>query len=684
MSQLVCVFQRDGRRLVATPLFERGPQHALVRGPVKPTGGEMALCEVEPRGARPLRALGSPRRAADVVEALLADRGVERGFRPTVEIEARETVAAARERAVERRDLIAKPTFTVDPASARDFDDAVSAESIGDGIRLWIHIADVAAHVRPGSALEQEAFARATSAYVPGTVEPMLPHGLSSGACSLAPGVERLAVTAEIDLAADGRPRRAAFYRSLVRSDARLTYEQLDEHFAGRTQPPQEIAEPLSLARRAAATLAELRRGAALEVSSSEPEFELSEAGDVVAARAVPQTEAHRLIEQLMVLTNERVADLLERRGATTLYRVHEAPDPQRIERLATQLAALEIQTPPLPERISPTQAGEFAVAASRLVAREAERRGHGADAYTSLVLRSLKQAYYSDKNIGHAGLGSPAYLHFTSPIRRYPDLIAHRALLAALGQGESAPDPEPVREAGWHSSERERAAARLERDADDVCAAFLLERELTERGRDVALEGEVSGVIGAGAFIRFAGEQSDVYEGFLPAREWGGREYFQLDETETALVGARSGRRLRFGDPVTVRVTRIDTPRGRVDLVPAGQSAESKDGGRRGKGGKPKQGKKGSSTQERAGGRSGQGSAKGRKPVAGKPGPGKAKGRKPGQGKSGRPGQGQAAKSGQGKARKPGQGKARSGKGRPDGPAGGGQASGRRRRKRS
>jgi ribonuclease R len=203
------------------------------------------------------------------------------------------------------------------------------------------------------------------------------------------------------------------------------------------------------------------------------------------------------------------------------------------------------------------------------VVAREAARRGHGRDAYTSLVLRSLKQAYYSDRNIGHAGLGSPAYAHFTSPIRRYPDLVAHRALLSAIGAGEDEPEPEEVREAAWRSSEREREAATIERDADRICAAFLLGRELFESGWRQSFEGEVSGVIGAGAFVRFGGELGDVYEGLLPVRLMRG-DRFDLNESETALIGRRSGRVLRMGDPIAVRVDSVEPPRGRVDLVPA------------------------------------------------------------------------------------------------------------------
>jgi ribonuclease R len=530
----------------------------------------MALVELgKGRGRAPvLRELGDPKLAADVVDAMLEERGVRTGFPRRVEEEASAAAAEAPSLAVERRDLTDLPTFTVDPASAHDFDDAVSAERTKRGVRLWIHIADVAAPVRPGSRLESEAYERANSTYVPGRVAPMLPHVLSSDACSLAPERERLAVTAEIELSEEGESLSARFYRSTVRSDARLDYDALDEIFAGRAKAPGKIAEPLRLARRAAASLADRRPRASLEVESFEPEFRFEER-QVVGARSVAQTEAHRLIEHLMILTNERVAELLESRRVPTLYRVHEQPDPERIRWMVEQLAALDIPTPPLPEKISPQQAGEIAGEASRLCAREAERRGHGREAYTSLVLRALQQAHYADTNLGHAGLGSPAYAHFTSPIRRYPDLVAHRAILSAIGAGEEAPKARGLAEVGAHCSERERDATRLERDADSVCACFLLEREQFERGPETRFEGEVSGLVGAGAFVRFGGALADVYEGFLPARLIGGRERYELDKTETMLVGSRGGPAVRFGDPVTVRVERVEAPRGRVDLLP-------------------------------------------------------------------------------------------------------------------
>jgi ribonuclease R len=518
------------------------------------------------RGRGRGRARARPKNARDAVEGLLDERLGRRGFPTTLEREAAQAAGLAESGEVRRRDLTELPTFTVDPATARDFDDAVSARREGDGLRLWIHIADVAAHVKPGSPLDLEARRRSNSTYAPGAVEPMLPRALSEEACSLAPGIERLAVTAEIELGADGRPRSTSFYRSRIRSGVRLNYDELDLVFAGRAIAPGGVSEPLELARKAAVVLGQRRGITSLDVDSTEPEFRFDADGNAVGARSVAHTEAHRLIERLMILANEQVAQLLERKRVPTVYRVHAQPDPGRVERMIEQLNALGVPTPPLGQGLAPSQAGEVAAEASRLVAEEAARRGHGREAYTSLVLRSLMQAQYSDRNSGHAGLGSPAYCHFTSPIRRYPDLLVHRALLATLAEGEAPPRAAEAREVAWHCSESERESARIERDADDICAAYLLERELGRRGAETAFEGEVSGTIRAGAFVAFSGELGDVYEGFVPARTMGS-ERFELNETETALVGRESSSTLRLGDPISVRVGGVEPERGRVDL---------------------------------------------------------------------------------------------------------------------
>jgi ribonuclease R len=402
---------------------------------------------------------------------------------------------------------------------------------------------------------------------------------------------------------------RAAFYRSVIRSDARLDYEQVDRIFAGRESAAEPWRASLGAAREAAAALQrERERSGALVVDSEEPEFAFDEHGNVLAILGRAQTESHRLIEHLMIAANEAVAGLLEQRGVPCLYRVHERPEPERVERLADQLASLEVPTPPLPEHMSSTQAADLLGEMSRRVDEHVRRTGHGRQALSSLVLRSLKQAYYSPKNLGHAGLHSAAYCHFTSPIRRYPDIVCHRALLSAVGGGEAAPRAGELVELGAWTSEREREAMIVERDSDDIARCFALEKLLHERGYQQAFAGEIAGLISAGAFVAFgvdadgegegdgetragkaAGGEARAgdaleddegagpqFEGMLPVRllraedRDGAREWWELNEQGTILHGERTGATLRLGDVIDVRVSRVDTIRGRVDLTPA------------------------------------------------------------------------------------------------------------------
>jgi ribonuclease R len=636
----VAVLERRGRFLTAEPLFPRqdrsqdtprrgGAERIVLRSPRPERGrrearpGDLVLVHAAPRkrsgkgsGASIVRVLGRPDVAADLIEALMLDRGLRRGFDPAVEREARGAGERARHSQAARRDLRDLTTFTIDPISARDFDDAISAEDLGEGrARVWVHIADVAAHVPEGSLLDREARRRATSVYVPGAVEPMLPHALSSDACSLVPGAERSAVTVELELKGP-EVQRTSFYRSLIRSDERLDYERVDRIFAGEEPAAEPWGEPLGVARRVAAELQGKReRSGALVVDSEEPEFSFDDQGNLASVSGRVQTESHRLIEHLMIAANEAVARLLLERNVPCLFRVHERPTPERIERLVDQLASLDIATPPLPEQMSSTQAAELVGAISRRVDEHVRRTGQGRMALSSLVLRSLKQAYYSPQNLGHAGLHSSAYCHFTSPIRRYPDLVCHRALLSAVGGGEAAPRAGELAELGAWTSEREREAMVIERDADDVARCFLLEQTLFEGGLQQVFSGEITGLISAGAFIAFGSgashdgraevgeESSPEFEGMLPVRVLRaptparaaagegssgsrrhpshrggsraqsrdeGREWWELNEQGTILRGERTGAALRLGDPVEVRVARVDTIRGRVDLLPA------------------------------------------------------------------------------------------------------------------
>ena len=554
---LVAVLEKRGRFLVAEPLFGPGPRTAVERGDAR--AGDLVLVGSGKRGARVLRKLGRPDRARDVVEGLMLDRGLYRSYPRAGSAEADAAVndPYAEDARVDLREL---PTFTIDPDDAQDFDDAISARRENGRVRLWIHIADVTAYVRPGTRLEREAFRRGTSVYVPGAVEPMLPEALSNQACSLRPGEDRLAVTVEMEM--DGADvTSVVFHRSLVRSDRRLTYGEVDELFAGRTRAEAPWGKPLELAREVARALRERRDS--LEFGSYEPTFEFDGEGNPTAVRYEAQTESHRVIEMLMILANEQVAGYLADRKLPTLYRVHERPEPQSVAFLAEQLASLDIPTPPLTKQMTPQQAADAITEISRIVVAESK----GRRAYTVLVLRALKQAYYTPRNLGHAGLASPRYCHFTSPIRRYPDVVAHRALLQGLGIDQTATPAHELEEAGVLSSASEREAMKIERDSDDICLAFLLERVLSELDPNAshAFEGEVVGLIEKGAFVQF-GEQR--FEGLLPARRL--RGWWTLNELGTALEAEGSGGRLRLGDPVKVEVDRVEAARGRVDLIPA------------------------------------------------------------------------------------------------------------------
>jgi ribonuclease R len=578
----VAVLRRKGKFLVAEPYFSPGNQIVVSRDR-KADVGDLVLLSAPRSGSgagrhgsrRPAitRRLGRPEVARDVIEALMIDRGLQRGFDPAVDHEAR-AAAAEPVDLTGRRDLRDRPTYTIDPASARDYDDAISAEALADGSwRVWVHIADVAAFVAPRSSIDREAYRRSTSVYVPGAVEPMLPPQLSNDVCSLVEGQDRLTVTVEMTVSPGGQVRGASMYRSVIRSVQRLDYDRVDRIFADTERASEPWGEPLAAARAAALALAARRESHAIVLDSTEPDFHFDRDGNLHGAELVAQTESHRLIEHLMIAANEQVADFLTKRKIPTLYRVHERPEATAVKRLIEQLASLGVPTPPVPGgHLTSQQAADVVSETSAMVSDWVARTGHGGRALTRLVLRSLKQAYYDHRNLGHAGLASPRYCHFTSPIRRYPDLICHRGVLSAVA-GEPAPDAAWVASAGPWTSTRERAAMTIERDADDVAGCFLLERELSTLGeRDVQFEGEVVGVIGAGAFVDF-GEHLQ-FEGMLPVRRLRG-DWWELNEEGTVLVGTRNGGAIRLGDPISVRVGRIDAPRGRVDLLPAGAGEE-------------------------------------------------------------------------------------------------------------
>jgi ribonuclease R len=559
MSDYVVVeVSRRGRLVMGEPYFTPGVPLPLDKNGLGDVGeGDLAVVARRRGRARLERALGPADRIENVLEALLEHEGLRRDFAPV------QLPEPSYEGRADLRDLL---TFTIDPETAKDFDDAISARREADGVRVWVHIADVSWFVRAGTPLDHGAADRALSVYVPGLVAPMLPHELADDACSLRPHLDRLSVTVEVPFNGSLEPGQATFYRSVIRSDARLTYGQAERILKGDENADERLVEALRLSERVALHLRQRRfaRGA-LRIAGAEIAVQFDGDGGVERAFLETEPHAHALIEELMILANEAVAELLSSRRRGALFRVHERPEPQSVSRLLTKLADLEVPTPPAPDtdRMSPSDAARVAAEASERVSEYVERARRGREAFPALVLRSLKQARYHPQNLGHAGLASTAYCHFTSPIRRYPDLVVHRALLHELGQGDD-PVPEDLEEAADHCSLQEREAAQIEYRADDICLAWLLEEVLFERGWETVFPGEITGLIGSGLFVRFA----DVFEGFLPARRLHG--YFEINELETALVGRRGGGIYRLGDPVEVSVEEIRRTEGKVELRPA------------------------------------------------------------------------------------------------------------------
>jgi len=548
-DRAVVQVEKRGKLVVGEPYFVPGVPLVLDRKGLGDAGpGDLAVVRTGRGRAKLERVLGKAKDIEVVLEGLLVNAGAR-----VEQYEPNDEPSDTGER-VDLRDLL---TFTIDPETAKDFDDALSVVEEDAGYRAWVHIADVSAYVAAGSPLDRGAAERAFTTYVPGRAAPMLSPQLADDRCSLRPHEDRLCVT--VELPPDGEPR---FYRTVIRSDARLTYGQ-----AERREAEPEVAAALERTDRLTAAIRERRfaRGA-LRIESPEIAFEFDGRGSIARAWKESEPTSHRLVEELMIAANEAVAQLLSSRRREALYRVHERPDPQAVELLLEKLADLGVPTPPAPKQLTPALAAEVAAATSEQVTDYVGRSGRGREAFPALVLRSLKQARYHPENLGHSGLASRAYCHFTSPIRRYPDLVVHRALLRELGLADEAGPPD-LDELARHTSEREREAAQVEYLADELCLAWLLDDELFERGWDDPFDGEIIGLIGSGMFVRFG----EVFEGFLPARRLPG-DYFELNELGTALVGRRGGGTYRLGDGIGVLVEKIEKTDGKVELSPVGR----------------------------------------------------------------------------------------------------------------
>jgi ribonuclease R len=467
-----------------------------------------------------------------------------------------------------REDWRDVPLVTIDPPDAKDHDDAVHAEADIDpnnkgGFIVHVAIADVAFYVRPGSALDRDALLRGNSVYFPDRVVPMLPERISNNLCSLVPGEPRGALAVRMAIGADGRKRSHTFHRVLMRSAAKLHYAQAQAAIDGRPDDTTgSLLEPILKPLYAAYATAKRARAERDPLDLDLPERKILLKADGTVDRVVvpERLDAHKLIEEFMILANVAAAEMLEKKSLPLIYRVHDEPTLEKIHALQEFLKTLDLPF---------AKAGALQPAVFNRVL--AQVKGHDAESLVNeVVLRSQAQAEYSSENYGHFGLNLRRYAHFTSPIRRYADLIVHRALIRALGLGEGTlPDSETVEslsEVAAQISVTERRAMKAEREtADRLIAHFLADRV------GATFQGRISGVTRSGLFVKLADTGAD---GLIPIRTLG-EEYFNYDETRHALIGSRSGAMHRLGDIVDVRLVEAAPVAGalRFELISEGHS---------------------------------------------------------------------------------------------------------------
>lgn len=530
--------------------------------------------------------------AEDHPQAAMSLRIARAGWPRSFGEEAERLAAAPGDPNVRRRSLLDDFAFTIDPIDAKDHDDAVSITADGSGFVLGVHIADVAAHVPMHTALDEEALERATSVYPPGRVLPMLPEILSAGSCSLHHGVERDAMTVRIHYDRDGGRRRVEFGTTRIRSRASLAYEHaeamLDDD--GFAPPADRVEDGCDLDRlrrdvRAMHQLAQALRArrrdlGSLFVQRPEREFRFRDDGHVDEVHLRPHLSTHWLIEEFMLEANRAVAEVLRAADLPLLWRIHEQPDPRKVDDLHALLRAFDVKWVPK----DPVESADYATLFAMVEGREE------APLFHLLALRSLMKARYHAGWDRHFGLAFDQYTHFTSPIRRYPDLHnqrwLHRLVQAggddgwladALGAARSLSVARLARPADRadaalladHCSALEREAQRIERDCADICAADALKPREGEE-----MDGRIVSILASGLFVEL---EDTGLDGFVGVESLG-RDWFDLDPTGKALVGSRTGQRFQLGQRVRVLLEYVDVANGRTwvgDLRPVGAANE-------------------------------------------------------------------------------------------------------------
>jgi ribonuclease R len=559
-DEWVGLFHRRGKLAYATPYRDEG--HWVVRvardhagdaeegevvrlEPVERRGRGRSGGEAEPWG-RVVARLGRPGDPDADVAAVVWRRRLSEAFPADVEAEARQVAVTPPDANADqgRRDLREKSFFTIDPASARDHDDAVCVETLEQGWRLFVAIADVAAYVEAGSAIDREALARGNSVYFPTRAIPMLPEALSSDACSLRPDEDRRVLVAELECGAGGRVRKSRFYAAWIRSRARLAYTKAAEIMAGEGAHPLD-ADLRAFGALAAKLTAQRLHDGALDLDLPSAHLVLGKDGRPIDIVPADRTAAHRAVEEAMLAANKAVAMHLLERGYPAVFRNHDPPAPEDAEALSQKLAKFGLMEDgsPLSAAVISRAIADASAAVARVV--------------NPLVLRAMRQARYGAECRGHFALAFESYLHFTSPIRRYPDLVVHR-VLRALMAGDGPPhDAQRVGRMAARSSYRERLAERAEREVRMLAKCAFLSAYVGEE-----LEGTVTGVARHGLYFTFDRWPADglIHVSRLP-------EFVFLAEDRLSLVAEGSRRRYSLGDRMLVRIAEVDIVQGQVDL---------------------------------------------------------------------------------------------------------------------